>query len=150
MGDMSDVRITLTRMAFDLAAASLAGLLLLPFFGPMLDHHFAERRPDHAHVYLGPVAANHVHPYEVSAHYHHHPEGPAAGGAGHNPPSDGIVYLTSHDGIGTGLIELTVPGMRDNAVFPDPEEYRTALRIPRSDTIPQDVVTSPPRKPPRA
>ena len=147
---MSDIRATLTRMARDLMAASLAGLLLLPFFGPMLDHHFAERRPDHAHVYLGPVAADHVHPYEVSTHYHYHPESPAAGGAGQNPPSGGIVYLTSHDGIGTGFTELTVPAAREHATFPDPEEYRTALRIPRSDIIPQDVVTSPPRKPPRA
>ena len=68
-------------MAFDLTATSLVSLLFPPFFGPLLDHHFAERRPDHAHVYLGPVVADHVHPYEVSTQYHHHPESPTAGGA---------------------------------------------------------------------
>ena len=147
---MCDIRATLTRMAFDLTAASLVGLLLLPFFGPLLDHHFPERRPGHSHVYLGPADPDHIHPYEASRHDHHHPESPTSGGAGHNPSSDGILYLTSHDGVGTGFIELTVPAARENAVFPDLEEYLTALRIPRSSTEPRDLFVSPPRKPPRA
>lgn len=146
---MCDIRATLTRMAFDLAAAALVGLLLLPFFGPLVDHHFAERRPDHAHIYLEAVAHDHVHPYEVSMHHHHHKDDPAVGGGLQEPPTDGIVYLTSHDGAGMGFIELTAPASRESAVFPDPEEYRTALRIPGSDTAPGDAFTSPPRKPPR-
>ena len=138
-------------MAFDLMAASLVGLLLLPFFGPMLDHHFAERRPDHAHVYLGAVVHDHVHPYEVTTHLHRHTDGHASGeGLSENVLPDGIVFLTSHDGTGTGFIELTAPTPRESAVFPDPEEYRIALRISISDTTPQDTVTSPPWKPPRA
>ena len=41
------------RMALQAMAAALIALLFLPAFGPRLDHHFAECRPDHAHVYLG-------------------------------------------------------------------------------------------------
>ena len=151
MGDMCDIRATLTRMALDLTVASLVGLLLVPFFGPMLDHHFAERRPDHAHIYLGAVVHDHVHPYEVSMHDHFHTDGHESGGSlSENALPDGIVFLTSHDGAATGFIELTVPASRESAVFPDPEEYRTALRIPGSTTIPQSVVASSPWRPPRA
>ena len=34
-------------------------LLVSPGFGPVLDHHFAERQPDHTHTYLGPTTPNH-------------------------------------------------------------------------------------------
>ena len=34
-------------------------LLVSAGFGPVLDHHFAERQPDHTHTYLGPTTPNH-------------------------------------------------------------------------------------------
>ena len=40
-------------------------LLLVPALGPQLDHHFAERRPDHSHVYLGAPSPEHSHPFET-------------------------------------------------------------------------------------
>ncbi len=51
---------TLKRMAAQVLAVSLVFLLFLPFIGPQLDHHFAERRPDHVHVYLGDVLPDHI------------------------------------------------------------------------------------------
>ena len=41
--------------------------------GPLLDHHYAERLPNHTHLYLGPGGPNHVHPFEVQDHFHYHP-----------------------------------------------------------------------------
>ena len=34
-------------------------LLVSPGFGPVLDHHFVERQPDHTHVHFGPTIPNH-------------------------------------------------------------------------------------------
>lgn len=52
-------------------------LLLFPGLGPVLDHHFAERQPDHAHIYFGPILFRHIHPFE-EPHGHIHGQKPEA------------------------------------------------------------------------
>ena len=58
----------------DTATGSLvllaAALLIFSALGPALDHHFAERHPDHSHMYLGTVGPDHSHPFEHS-HIHY-------------------------------------------------------------------------------
>lgn len=51
--------------------AIAASVLVLPSIGPLLDHHFVERLPDHAHSYTGETNPAHVHPYEMPGHFGH-------------------------------------------------------------------------------
>jgi len=76
---------------------------LLPAFGPLVDHHFAERQAGHAHV--GEYVP-HVHAYELAhthtdghgAHIHLSETAPAEAGS-----EPGIIILTNADG---GLASL--------------------------------------------
>jgi hypothetical protein len=72
-------------------------MLLLPLFGPLLDHHFAERQHDHVHVYPGRVTPDHAHPYEQP--HSHFRDDRGTNGADDLPPDDStprdIVYLAS-------------------------------------------------------
>ena len=51
--------------------------LLAPLAGGALDHHFAERQPDHLHI-GGAHSHSHLHAFERAAHLHHAPK-PLAG-----------------------------------------------------------------------
>ena len=53
------------------AVASLAvvAALLAPLAGPMFDHHFAERQPDHLHF---GAPGEHTHAFESQYHIHRH------------------------------------------------------------------------------
>ena len=73
------------------AFAYLAVLsMLTAILGPMMDHHFSERQPGHAHIYPGGVAVDHEH--DLTAEHGHAesisvassdtPQVVAAGGAG--------------------------------------------------------------------
>ncbi len=51
--------------------------LIAPLAGPVLDHHFAERQPDHLHF---GAPGEHNHTFESSYHLHNHASStPAAG-----------------------------------------------------------------------
>jgi hypothetical protein len=116
-----------------LLALVLIGLAL-PSFGPMLDHHFAERQPGHRH--LGP-AVSHVHGYDNQVEHHH----PAAPG-GHGPTA-----FYSYD---------ASPPAISFAVVDDQAQWSTLLFMPSSvfvipdrvDAQPSGHVTAPPGKPP--
>lgn len=51
--------------------AIASAVLVLPSIGPLLDHHYVERLPDHTHTYSGDVTPAHVHSYEVPGHLDH-------------------------------------------------------------------------------
>lgn len=118
----SDVTVALGRAVYSLALPPAAvdaigrwlvtvtaiGALLLPALGPLLDHHFVERQPVHAHVFLGAAPHDHVHSYEYGAH--HHPD--------HGTRSAGTVYLTSNDGLGTVFTDVTPPMNRMAHILP--------------------------------
>lgn len=126
--------------------------LFLPFYGPLLDHHFAERQPDHQHLYLGRSVPGHAHPYTLP-HTHAHlneagsAESPDLPKTGHDP--DGIVFLTSHDGVGQGFDQLAVPSIRLSLDFPSPDNTRPPLGTTADDKILQDAYIALPKKPPR-
>jgi hypothetical protein len=42
--------------------------LLMPALGPALDHHYADRTPAHAHVFVG--EATNLHEHSMSSHDH--------------------------------------------------------------------------------
>ena len=60
-------------------------------YGPLLDHHFVERQPDHTHIYLGQAVTDHTHTYEVP---HSHDESQDTSvGMGSTGAGDGIFFL---------------------------------------------------------
>ncbi len=122
--------------------AFAAAALFLPALGPLGDHHYAERQPNHAHVYLGPAAPDHVHPFEMDGHRVHHRHD-------HAPPSGGIVYLASHDGTSPTQVDVTIPSM-EGSPFALREEEHAPFGIARDDTLPNDAFIAPPKQPPRA
>ena len=81
----------------ELATQSLAllavAVLLVSALGPMLDHHFAERHPAHAHIYLGAVSLDHSHPFEHSHIHYDAMYAPA-------PGDEDVAFFTSYEGSG--------------------------------------------------
>lgn len=124
--------------------------LFLPFYGTLLDHHFAERPPAHDHLYLGRIVPGHVHPYQVS-HTHSNEAGNTGSQdffkGGYDP--DGIVFLTSFDGLGQGFDQFAVPSMHLSLDFPSTDDTGPTFGIPAGDKILQDAYLALPKKPPR-
>lgn len=73
--------------------------LFLPLFGPLMDHHFAERQPGHAHIYLDGPAHKHLHSYET---YDHHLTRSTAGSYDDAGQFGAVVILTDTHGLGSG------------------------------------------------
>ncbi len=145
----SEKRISLLTGLFVLVALYA---LFLSFFGPVLDHHYAERQPEREHIYLGRVIPDHVHPYEMLHTYFHTQvaDGEASGYAPlSNKVSNDTVYLTSYDGMGQVFTQLTVPSIHLALNSPDLEGDSFAFGTPEDDTLPQDAFIVPPKKPPR-
>ena len=61
---LQKVSVLLTLLVFTAADG-----LFLPFYVPLLDHHYSERLPGHFHIYPAEVLVEHVHPYEIP-HFH--------------------------------------------------------------------------------
>ena len=125
--------------AFLTTAATAA--VVLPTLGPLLDHHYAERLPNHTHLYLGPGGPNHVHPFEVQDHFHYHP---------FDAPTDGIVYLASYDGSSPVMVDGTVHAIQQSPPFVGPDDDAAAYGITPDSLVPEDAVLAVPKEPPRA
>lgn len=126
--------------------------LLFPFCGLVLDHHFAERQPEHMHLYLGKVTPNHAHPYEV---FHTHSSAHEADNTNFqetpksDPAPDGIVYLTSRDGVSQSLAQLAASSIHPSSDFHSLDEPSNTFSIPTDDTNWRDPYLALPKKPPR-
>ena len=124
--------------------------LLLPVFGPLLDHHFVEWQHNHAHVYfngvLGESRPGHDHVYETSRSHDHILW---SGTLDEKSRPDGVAYLTSYDGAGTGLIYAPSGPATESLCFPDPGDCWLFLGYTSRDAPHSGAFTAPPRKPPR-
>jgi hypothetical protein len=127
--------------------------LFLPLFGPMLDHHVAERHPYHAHIYFSPSATGHVHFYEDGNSHGHRYRSSNSGsntltrnGSGNSE----VVYLASSDGLGQSASSLATVAFHADIVYPDPDDRHFLLRLGEGDSLPPEAFVPPPRKPPRA
>ena len=88
--------------------------LAMPSFGPVVDHHFAERQFHHGHLLLGTVPADHEHLSPGS--YHRHGTGTRSSTDG---PDNylGIVYLNSADG-GSPVVVTAPTATETNVAYP--------------------------------
>ena len=132
------------RFLYILFLGVAVGALFLPAFGPLLDHHFAERQPGHTHVFLGPHSPTHLHFFEV-IRGHSHPLDQER-----SAPGD-IVYLTSYRGIGQDLPQfpVTTSGGSSIVFFPEAEDDPSLSGNSRLVSFLKESVVAPEKKPPR-
>ena len=116
-------------------------MVVLPFLGPVVDHHFAERQPYHAHF---GADAGHDHDY-ASLHLHG-----ADQTAGSLPPTgsgDGIA-LYSLDVFSAGpSMAMLADSELESRLTPDPDAVLT-LRAPEFAAL-RSASVSPLERPPR-
>ncbi len=131
-------------------ALVLVVALALTSLGPMIDHHFVERHPGHAHLFFSPADFSHSHDFQRS-HDHHGSwmYGPVPGQS-KGAEAAGVAYFMPNDGIGYGAVDLTIPFVeRPHLLFED-----DVPGIFGSAGDPYAVLTeatvAPPKRPPRA
>ena len=142
-------------MAAQVMAAVSIALLFLPSIGPQLDHHFAERRPDHTHVFLGSEVPDHTHFFEGRHHHHKWSVKPLATShwplaTGGGTPEQRIIYLTSDEGLGQGATDPAPRGMQISPGFPGQFDNPFAFGLDRNASVPSAALTPPPWRPPTA
>ena len=125
-------------------------MAVLPFLGPVIDHHFAERQPYHAHF---GTDAGHEH-YYASLHAHQSLLGTGSGveqAAESLPPTgsgDGIaLYSFEVSSAGPSVAMLTDSEL-ESRLTPDPDAVLT-LCAPASSVL-RSAFVSPLERPPRA
>jgi hypothetical protein len=126
--------------------------LFMPFFGPMLDHHFAERQHNHQHIYFGSGDADHIHFYEFpdpNSHTHNLPIIPAGSGSESTESPNEVIYLTSQDGVGQSAPSSTIPALHVDFVFPDLGNHHFLLSFTGQDSLPPEIFIPPLTRPPR-
>ena len=120
------VRAVLVQSAVQATAGMLALALMAPFFGPVLDHHFAERFPHHGHIYVASAGPGHVHPYAVPHHHHDdghsHVHADAAAVAGSEASMPAVLFFVSNDGMTQAPMSLVVPPVTHDLTPPVPED----------------------------
>jgi hypothetical protein len=103
----------------------MVAVLLLPVYGSWVDIHYAERQPNHKHIYLGRIDLNHHRSSE----------------------SKDVVNLPDQDATSQPVVIVCIPGeliaattaVPANLIFGLPEEFRS----PKATFLP------PPDHPPR-
>lgn len=120
--------------------------VILAFLGPAMDHHYAERQHNHAHLYLTSVSASHGHPgFHPFEQFHPHND---SSRFGHG--QDGVLYQTSGDGTSDSGSQL------GGALINGGRTYHLGGGDPLSPAFPSgnglylEIFVSPPEKPPRA
>ena len=132
-------------------AVALLTTLLVPLFGPLVDHHFAERQPGHMHLYLTGVPIQHLHHHEAF-HSHEAPVADSSEMEAAGPVLENSVIFMPQEGEGlsvssvgvtlallTTVVALALPTMltllrprglralRGITLYPEPPPPRLAL-----------------------
>ena len=117
-------------------------MAVLPFLGPVIDHHFAERQPYHAHF---GTDAGHEH-YYASLHAH---QGLLGTGSGVEQAADSGIALYSFEVFSAGpSVAMLTDSELEGRLTPDPDAVLT-LRAPASSVL-RSASVSPLERPPRA
>ena len=112
-------------------------LAVLPFVGPVFDHHFAERQPYHAHF---GADAGHEHDY-ANPHLHDLRGGDQA--------ADGGIALYSFEVVSAGpSMAMLADSELESRLTPDPDAVLT-LRAPEFAAL-RSASVPPLERPPRA
>lgn len=130
-----------TRTATSLALAVVPLLMvtgmLAPFFGPAVDHHFVDRSPAHAHVFVGVATNDHVHLLLLAFDDHDHSSG---------VNGDGVSVLSTSLSSAQG--PLTFDGATLDGLVPRYDNRLTALfasELPVADGQAIAPIPRPPR-----
>ena len=117
-------------------------MAVLPFLGPVIDHHFAERQPYHAHF---GTDVGHEHYY---ASLHAHQSLPWTG-SGVEQAADSGIALYSFEVFSAGpSVAMLTDSELESRLTPDPDAVLT-LRAPASSVL-RSASVSPLERPPRA
>ena len=128
-----------------LTVAALTALFL-PLFGPVLDHHFTERQPDHGHVYLDGPDHEHLHIYET---YDHHPPTSLASANKDVVQNGSVVVLTDSHRIGSGQAATLSYLQQLVRVVLQNEGDANRFAYLRKTASPTSVAIPTPKQPPR-
>ncbi len=148
----------LARMATQAVAGVLVLGLLLPFLGPVIDHHFAERFPHHGHIYVASPDTEHIHAYALP--HHHHANGHSHVHGGLLPvaadtalidtaPLPDMLFFVSNDGLTRAPMTIVVPPVRLDVPVPLLHDRGYSLPTPADDTLLAGVAVAPADEPPR-
>jgi hypothetical protein len=138
--------------SYQLLMVAALSVLFMPFLGPIVDHHFAERQYNHGHIFLRSVDVEHIHFYEADhAHDHIHdiPATHDSNGPESNELPDEVVFLASQDGIGPSFAPPVTIAVCLDLVFPDLGDNHFLTSLASQDNPPPETSISPPKKPPR-
>ena len=154
MAENQSILESIRALAIAFLTATAPAALFLPLFGPMLDHHFAERQPGHGHVYFGSAIPDHSHPYEVSRFSRHHVhqapyENAPVGLRGDVGSYGGIVYLAGYEGNSPGAQILATPTLPQLPLFLDLEPQGFILGPASGDGFLRGALVALPKRPPR-
>ena len=108
--------------------------LLTPILGPALDHHYVDRSPEHAHVYVGEDTNLHDH----SLVNHDHAVGETT--------SDGISVASTSASSAHG--PLTLDGATLESSNPNYDAFMIVMQI-GEPPVPDDEAIAPLDRPPR-
>ena len=140
--------------AYQLLALLAVLGLLLPFLGPVVDHHFAERHPAHQHIYLGAAVPEHQHSYQAAHRHHHHPMPPRPGDSRQNdhrsggPTAPAVAFLSPADG-GVPVAADIAAAAGPPPLFGGDDGARSGFGY-APDAVLQGVGPPPPLRPPAA
>ena len=130
-----------------LLTLAVLAALFLPLFGPLLDHHFTERQPVHAHIYLDGTAREHLHSYET---YEHHWLQPRSGAYGVSRLTENVVVLNDSHGVGLGPTGTPAYLHQVARLVFEPAGEPDRFALSHDNAFPMDATIPTPKKPPRA
>ena len=134
-------------VAHHLFTVAAVTALFLPLFGPLLDHHFAERQPSHAHIYLDGPVYEHLHSFEKSDD--HHPSRPSAEANAYGGQAGDVVILTDVHGIGSGPAGTPAYLRAVASLVLRDEGDLNRFALSQGTVSPRDIAIQTPKQPPR-
>ena len=126
-----------TSLALSIVPLLMVLGLLAPFFGPALDHHFADRSAAHAHIFTGDATNDHNHSLVVTNSEHDHSSG---------VNGDGVSIISTS--VSTAHSSLALDGTTLESLVPRPGGHLTALHVAEISLTDEQVI-APPGRPPR-
>lgn len=127
---------TIISFVFSLVPLVMLMGLVAPVLGPALDHHYADRSPAHAHIFVGDET--NLHDHSLSLAKHDHSPGEVNG--------DGISVTSTSASSAHG--PLTLDGATLESSIPNYDSYMIAMMV-GEPPVPDNLAIPPLDRPPR-